>query len=288
MTTAKPGPGIEVHEITRSERGDGRQRISRVRAGRRTYILKQYGLKRSRIRALLRAIGHATFAGKSSIRATARRKTESDTLALWAEAGIDVPRTLGSVDYPDDTTAPHLALEWVSGRDLRDVLSDPQMPLDERLAIVSSFARVCGKRHELAETQREPRFIFEHPTLCHIIVDGDRLVHIDLEIVFTRPRRIESRVHREIVSFLRAFAKLRSVEGDLYIDRFITSYPDRARLRRLVRETRRRLLPLLDGFGRRRSDDESAPSKRAVVDRLAKRLQALESREGMADDETRD
>lgn len=288
MTISKSGDAIKVHEITRSERGDGRQRISRVQAGARTYLLKQYGLKRSRMRAFLRAIGHATFAGKSSIRASTRRTIERETLALWAAAGVEVPKVLQKVEWPRDTSSPALALEWVPGRDLRDLLSDPRVPLEERLAVVSSFARVCGKRHDLAETRREPRFIFEHPTLCHIIVDGDRLVHIDLEIVFTRPRSIPSRVHREIVSFLRAFAKLRSVEGDLYFDRFITSYPNRARLRRLVRDTRRRLLPLLDGFGRRRSDDESAPSKRAVVDRLATRLQALESREGMAADETRD
>ncbi len=290
MTVLGPDPAIEVREITRSERGDGRQRIAKVRAGEHTYLLKQYGLKRSRLRAFLRAVGHATFAGKSSIRAAARQTTERETLTLWSEAGIDVPRVLQNVEWPSDVVPPVIALEWVPGRDLRELLADPREPLAERLALVEGFARACCLRHDLAEDRREPRFVFEHPTLCHVIVDGDRLVHIDLEIVFTRPHRIEGHVHREIVSFLRSLAKLRDVETDAYIDRFVESYPNHARLHRLVRETRRRIVPLLDGFGRRRTDAASAqkPSKRSIVQTLEARLQGIDSREGVPDHEIRD
>lgn len=263
-----------IEELTRSERGDGNQRISKVTAGDHTYVVKQYGLKRSWIRAVLRSISHATYAGKSGVSARARLQTERETLQLWAREGIDVPAILPENLVPDSISGLVLVLEWVGGLSLREVLHCTETPLARKRELLARFARTCAYRHDRALALRDPRLIFEHPTFAHVLVDGERLSHIDFEMVFTRAGRIEASMQREIVSFLRTLSKLRDNFDELFRC-FIEAYPDRQRLLDLVVGMRRRKTALMDGFGR--SGPRVGIGKRDTVDRIEAVLADLDA-----------
>ena len=165
---------------------------------------------------------------------------------------------------------PALVLEWIGGRSMRDVLHCKETSTETKQKIVSRLAEVCHRRHVLATDRRDPRFVMEHPTFAHILVDGERLVHIDFEMVFTRKRRIDALIDREIISFLRALSKLEPTLFATLFDSFINAYPQRSRLEQLVRDTQRRRLALVDGFSR--SGTRAGLGKREIVERLERRL----------------
>jgi len=228
----------DVELLARSERGDGRHRVLKLRLDGRPAVLKCYGRKTARTRACLRQFGSLALVGKSSISPRGRRRTEAEALALWRREGFDVPRVLAEAP-PPGFEGPGLLLEWIRGESLADLLRHRRGSPEGRRAILGRFAALLGKRHARALELREPRLLFEHPTLEHVLVEGERLVHIDLEIVFRRRRSLERIVRREIAGFLHSLAKTSGDEFPSLLDAVVEGYPDRDRLVRVLVDLRR-------------------------------------------------
>jgi hypothetical protein len=226
------GGGGEIMDdfevLTVSLRGDGTQRVLRSR-GPSPVVIKFFGLKRNRFRTVLRQFGSLFIVGKSSIRAAARREMERSVLILWRKEGFDVPELLDS-RLPEENANLCLAMENLRGPSLIAALCGNRMSLEDKCDFVARFADVCGKRHARALQLKEPRLFLEHPTFEHVLFDGDRMVHIDFEIVFTRTTGLEGLIGREITGFLRSLAKTTDEEFLPLLEAFVSAYPDRARL----------------------------------------------------------
>lgn len=234
-------PPIESHEtevLTVSKGGDGGHRVLKLLSEGEPIVLKCYGLKTSRLRTFLRELGCLAIVGKSSIRAGARFKTEREVLELWRREGFDVPRVL-SAEPPATIHGPCLTLEWIPGRNFSHLLRCAETSLDRKRELIERFAAVLGKRHERALSLQETRLIFEHPTLDHVLVWGDRLVHFDFEIVFARTKDVERLLRREIAGFLRSLSKSSGENFPTLLKIFTETYPDSSRLAQVLEELRR-------------------------------------------------
>jgi len=212
-----------------SRRGDGGHRVLKVEHRGGPVVLKLYGLKRGRLRTVMRQFGSRVILGKSSVTARGRRETERRTLELWKREGFDVPALL-DLSVPEAVGGPYLAIEWVPGPTLAHVLGDRGTPLERKREFITAFAGVFSERHARALELREPRLIFEHPTFEHVIVSDGRLVHFDFEIVITRAWGLEDLVGREIVGFLRSLFKAAGADGPPLLDAFVDAYAGRRRL----------------------------------------------------------
>ena len=233
-------PGTELVEmLSTSDRGGGRQFVARLRNEHGDYVLKHYGRKRGRFRMALRQFGSLALVGKSSILPRARRRVEEETLALWRSEGFDVP---APPPFPVEVLDPkrELALEWIAGTPITDLLGPGGLDPEPRAAILIRAAEVIGRRHCRALETAEPRLLFERPTLEHLLVADERFVHFDLEIVYTKRKRVADLVQREIASFLVSI--FRSSEDDFPEDvgTFCRAYPDPGRLRAVTRDIRSR------------------------------------------------
>jgi tRNA A-37 threonylcarbamoyl transferase component Bud32 len=229
--TPKESPP-ELKVLAVSRRGDGRHRVLRQKKGDRFIVVKGYGRKRSRIRTWLRAFGSRVIVHKSSVSPTGRCRTERDVLALWRREGFDVPRILDA-EPTCPVPEPRLVMEWIEGPLFSQVLGDVQVSLARKRSLVQRFARQWGERHARALLLKEPRLLFEHPTFDHVILCGERMVHLDFEIVFTSRHNLDRLIRRELVGFLRSMVKSSKTEfGDL-LNVLVSSYPDRASLERV-------------------------------------------------------
>jgi hypothetical protein len=218
-----------------SRRGDGRQRVRKVVHNEKFVILKCYGLKRRRSRVLFRQFGSLFLGGKSSITAKARHDTELDVLAFWKQEGFDVPEVYPLPKHPQDISN-CLAMEYIPSPTVAKVLQDDQKSLVFKKEVIARYARVWGKRHARALELGEPRLLQEHPTLSHVFVSRNRLVHFDFEIVFTRKKDLERLIRREIVGTLRSMAK---TSGDGFyplLDTLLDAYPDLSHFRQTACE----------------------------------------------------
>lgn len=218
-----------------SQRGDGRQKILKVPSDNGFIILKCYGLKRSRLRAMVRQFGSFFLIGKSSVTAGGRRATELAVMTLWKQEGFDVPALYDLPELPRDFPL-CIAMEWIPGPTLAEVLRDDGLPLDDKKAIIAQYARIWAKRHAHALELNEPRLLQENPTLSHVFYSNDRLVHFDFEIVFTWKKDLERLVRREIVGVVHSLAKAGEDNFESLLDTLLDNYPDLSHFRRVVAE----------------------------------------------------
>ena len=205
-------------------------RIWRVATPRGSVLQKLYGERGGGLRPWLRELGSRLRGGKSSTLAAGRRATEARLLALWREAGLDVPAELSAL-HPDLASERTLVLEDVPGPLLSELLSDPGLPPERRQELLRRFARQWCARHRLALQRGEAGFIQEHGALQHVIVSGERLVVIDLENAFAPRADLGPILYKEIASYLRSLAKLAGpgrIAGDLRT--LVEAYEDRERL----------------------------------------------------------
>lgn len=224
--------------LNTSRRGDGCQQIIKVASGDTHIILKSYGLKRNRLRALIRRIGSFALVKKSSPSISGRYETERAVLNLWNREGFDVPviypRPELSRDMPYCT-----AMEWIPGPTLSEMLRDERIPLARKKEVIARYAREWGRRHARALELNEPRLLQENPTLSHVFVSGDRLVHFDFEIVFTWKKDLERLVRREIVGVLQSMAKAGGDSFEALLDTLLDNYPNLSHFRQAVEELHR-------------------------------------------------
>lgn len=221
--------------LNTSRRGDGRQQILKVPRCQTFIILKCYGLKRSRLQMVIRQFGSLFLLKKSSITARARRNTELDVLALWKREGFDVPATYPLPEVPADFPC-CLAMEWIPGPTMAEVLHDKNTSLTFKKEVIARYARDWGRRHARALELGEPRLLQENPTLSHVFISGDRLVHFDFEIVFTRKKDLERLVRREIVGVLQSLSKAGGDSFGTLLDTLLAAYPDLSCFRQTARE----------------------------------------------------
>jgi hypothetical protein len=174
---------------------------------------------------LIRQLGSLFLVGKSSITAKARHDTELDVLSLWKREGFDVPEVYPLPEGPQDT--PYcIAMEYIPSPTVAEVLQDDQQSLAFKKEIIARYARVWGKRHARAFELGEPRLLQEKPTLSHVFVSPDRLVHFDFEIVFKRKKDLKQLVRREIVGILRSMSKASGDHFSPLLDTLLETYPD--------------------------------------------------------------
>jgi len=231
----KPIDLREAQVLNTSRRGDGRQRVMKVVHHEKFVVLKCYGLKRTRLKVLFRQLGSLFLVRKSSITAKARHATELDVLALWKREGFDVPEIYPLPEIPQNI--PYcIAMEWIPCPTVAEVLQDDQKSLAFKKEVIARYARVWGKRHALALKLGEPRLLQENPTLSHVFVSRDRLVHFDFEMVFTRKKDLKRLVRREIVGILRSMSKASGDSFSPLLDTLLDAYPDLSYFRQTARE----------------------------------------------------
>jgi len=221
-----------------SKRGDGRQRIMKVPYGESFIILKCFGLKRTRLRAFFREFGSLAVVKKTSITARGRHDTELEVITLWKQEGFDVPDVYSPPKLPDDFP-PCIAMEWIPGPTVAEVLQDKNVSLAAKKEIIARYAPVWGKRHARALELSEPGLLQENPTLSHVFSSGDRLVHFDFEIVFTRKKDLERLIRREIVGIIHSMAKTGGDDFKSLLDTLLQNYPDLSHIRQTARELSR-------------------------------------------------
>ena len=230
--------GMKAEVLAMSKRGDGSHRVLKVDFQGTPLVLKCYGLKGSRLQALLRQFGSRLLLGKSTYTARGRRNTERSVLELWRREGFDVPRVF---DMPELAGAgqPCLAMEWAPGVLMSKLIRAEDVPLARKQELIARFAETAGRRHSRAIELFEPGLVFKHPTFSHIIVSGDRLVHFDFEQALTHKSGIERYIRHEIAGFLHALPRSdRALFLDLFTA-FSTHYPDRQRLDMVISQLQR-------------------------------------------------
>jgi tRNA A-37 threonylcarbamoyl transferase component Bud32 len=251
MKYQNPPTGLEnAFVLNVSKRGDGRHRILKIEHEGRPVVVKCYGLKRNRLRTVLRQFGSLVIVGKSSVTARARCRTERETLTLWHNEGFDVPRVY-PIDFP--SLEPCVAMEWIPGQTVSDFIRARDESLETKKVLIGRFTEILARRHDRALALNESRLLFEHPTLNHVIWCGDRLVHFDFEMVFTWKRDLDRLVRRELAGFIRPLVlKSRKEETDSLLEIMVRTYPEKARLRHVLNELEKfgsvPVLHRLEGF----------------------------------------
>ncbi|MBP7568674.1 MAG: hypothetical protein KBA95_01310 [Acidobacteria bacterium] len=196
----------QAERLDGSARGSGLNAVWKIRTPAGPAILKTFASRRNPAQTFLTEVNHR-LGGLTSFTARGRRHTEAATLALWREAGLDVPRLLD--DPPGlDLALPHLCMEFVDGVLLSRRLADEGRPLAERDAVLVRFLRIWADRHALADARRDPRLIQEHGSFEHVMVAGDRLVTFDLEVSFRRRLDVRACIVAEIGGYLRSLYRL--------------------------------------------------------------------------------
>jgi hypothetical protein len=233
--TIKPIDLSKAQVLNMSRRGDGRHKVVKVVHDKKFVVLKCYGLKRTRLKTMIRQLGSLFLVRKSSITAKARHATELDVLALWKREGFDVPDVYLLPKLFQDLHC-CIAMEYIPSPTLTEVLKDNQKSLALKKEIIARYARVLGKRHARALELGEPRLLQENPTLSHVFVLPDRLVHFDFEIVFTRKKDLKRLVRREIVGVLRSLSKTSGDSFASLLDTLLDAYPDLSHFRQTAWE----------------------------------------------------
>ncbi len=205
-------------------------RIWRVETAEGPVLQKLYADRGGFFRCRARDLLSRLRGGKTGTRAAARRATEARLLGLWRQAGCDVPADL-SARHPGLAGDRALVLEFVPGRLLSDVLRDPGLPRGRRDELLGRFARGWCRRHRLARESGEAGLVQEHGSFQHVLVDGDRLVTIDLENAFLPRADLLPILAKEIASCLRWLARQEdeaTFRSDLAV--LVAHYDDRVLL----------------------------------------------------------
>jgi len=235
-----PGPSSErrADRPARADREllrlDG-NRIWRVDTPQGPVLQKLYAERGGALRSRLRDLLSRLRGGKTGTRAAARRATEARLLALWRQAGLDVPADL-SARHPDLANERTLVLECVPGPLLSERLADRSLGRAERDALLARFAREWSLRHRVARERREAGLVQEHGGFQHVIVSGDRLVTFDLENAFLPRADLLPILAKEIASYLRSLQRVNDADvtrADLEV--VVAHYEDHALLRAAAR-----------------------------------------------------
>jgi len=228
-----PGNNL-VEVLAESEQGgSGQQVVLRLRNDHGDFVLKRFGPKQGRLRTLVRQFGSLFLVGKSSILPKDRKQVEEETLALWRREGFDVPGPpLFPVEGFDDEL--DLVMEFVEGESLSTAFMRQDWSDAEILAVVEKLADGLALRHGRAMELSEPRLLFERPTLEHFFLSGDRIVNLDLEIVYTDSRLTERLALRELSSLFMSLYKCRPVAYIYFLEVFLRRYRDHDRLRKVA------------------------------------------------------
>jgi hypothetical protein len=253
--------GLDAEVLASSSRGDGRHQVLRIEHAGKPIVLKLYGRKRDWLRDFLRDLGHRFLVRKTGMTPAARMRTERDTLELWLRHGFTVPRVL-DIELPAEVPPLRLALEWIRGRSMRDLLSDPVVNVETKRAVLERAVREWTRRHELALKLREPRLVQAHATFGHVLVDGDLQTTFDFEVVW-KGRNLERLIRLELLGFLGSFGPwIPPQQIDLLLDAVVEHYAPRDRLVEAARSWR----------GRREAGDA------AVMERLKDAITRAEKR----------
>jgi hypothetical protein len=174
--------------------------------------------------------------GATSSAADARWRTEGVLLALWREAGVDVPRDLTEAhrDLAGDRVR---ILEWIDGKPLTRLLAAGGLDRAARDALLVRAGAAWGGRHVAAVKRAEPRLVQFHAGFMHLLVAGDRLVAIDLEQAYLPARPVLPLLAREVAACLRSLARCGD-EATLRADlaALLRGHPDPALLRSVAAE----------------------------------------------------
>lgn len=228
-------PGTELVEVlAESERGGaGQQVVLRLRNSHGEFVLKRFGRKQSHLRTLVRQFGSLLLVGKSSVLPKDRKRVEGETMALWRREGFDVPAPPPfPVEGFDDEL--DLVMEFVPGESLSAAFMRQDRSDAEILAVVERLADGLAARHTRAMELNEPRLLFERPTLEHFFLSGDRIVNLDLEIVYTDASLTERLALRELSSLFLSLYKCRPVAYIYFLEVFLRRYHDHDRLRKVA------------------------------------------------------
>lgn len=228
----------EAEILSSNKKGDGTHRVLKINDNGTPLVLKCYGRTRSRIESVLKLCGIRLLVGKTSTSARGRYLTEQAVLSLLDREGFAVPkirsfhRTLASSQLC-------LALEWIPGCTLAEIVRSEKQSLEAKQELLSRCGTDMRQRHDRAIALCEPRLVFEHPSLHHVIVSNGRLVYTDFEITYCRSEDIERLARREIAGFLYSLARANWLLFQPLFKAFTQGYGDSARLEAMVNELRR-------------------------------------------------
>jgi len=196
-------------------------------------VLKVYLGSRTWMEYATKTFGNIVFSNQTSFMPRARRRTELDSIRLWRDAGFRVFGVYEDAEVDGIEPTLQALYEYRPEKKLIDLLSDPALPLERRIAIWSGWVPIWHRRHELALTRAEPRFIHENGDLKHVtpLPDGDYL-SFDFEMVFRSRRRVREFVAREILAYLKSLGKsVAPDEFERFMRETIRHYPDHELLR---------------------------------------------------------
>ncbi len=223
----------------------GGNRLWRVETPSGPVLQKYYRGKAGPLRDAWRGWMSRVIRGATSVSAArARWQTEGETLALWRESGIDVPRDL-TAENPRLAGECVRILEWIGGKPLTRLLAAPTPDRAARDALLSRAAAAWGRRHVLAVQRRDPRLVQFHAGFMHLLVAGERIVAIDLEQAYLPGRPVLPLLAREVAACVRSLAKCgdeATLRADLAV--LARAHPDPALLRAAVGEALRPGSPL--------------------------------------------
>lgn len=198
-------------------------------------VLKVYYGSRSWPETWLKSMGNVWFEGQTSYMPKTRLKMELACLKLWAKHGFRVfePYEDVEVSAPNCPPGGYLLLEYVDAPKLEEVLADAEKPLEERLDLYRRWLKEWGRRHEIAEREREPRLVHENGDLGHVFVlEDETFLWFDFEMVFRSKSKVHEYVGHEIVQFV--WQLLRKTPPEIHetlLEETARHYPDRDRIR---------------------------------------------------------
>jgi hypothetical protein len=205
-------------------------RLWRVETPDGPALQKLYASKAGALRDAWRGALSFVIRGATGASPGARLRTERETLALWREAGIDVPADW-TARFPGLAGERVLLLEWIEGKPLDRVLASGGLDRPARDALLRRFAESWGRRQRLAAERDDARFVQFHAGLMHVLVAGERLVAIDLEQAYLRGRAVAPRLAREVGAIAKSLSKCgdaATFRSDLAA--LVAAHPDRALL----------------------------------------------------------
>jgi len=230
--------GLAAEVLAANKKGDGTHRVLKLAYAGSPLVLKCYGRTRSRLESFMKLFGVRLIVGKTSTSARGRYGTEHSVLELWSREKFNVPKVL-TADFTAGIPQPCLAMEWIPGLTLAEVVRSPEISRDRKKSLIARCALDMYQRHNRAVAAREPRLIFEHPSLHHVIVTEERLTYIDFEIAYSRKNDIERLARRETAGFLYSMAKASWELFPELFRAFIDAYADRSRLCSMIEELKR-------------------------------------------------
>lgn len=197
-------------------------------------VLKVYRGRNTPFKQLVKSVSHLLIERKRGIGARARYETERLALEIWRREGFDVPALLDLPAPVPTPEGPYVWLEFLPGVPLSDFIEDPDAPFDDKVRYVERLGQELARRQRRALEISEPLLIQEHASVKHVIVDGERMVHFDLEGGYRPGFDITEAATQELSGILRSLARKGECHLDAYLRALVTGYGDHTLLTSLV------------------------------------------------------